>query len=54
MTESSVMDTLLHCNSHKLGLHTDRKVTVFEMKAQMKEIVTEHTSLKYIVGNQDG
>jgi len=29
MIESSVMDTLLQRNSHKLCLHTDKKVTVF-------------------------
>jgi hypothetical protein len=48
------MDTLLYHNSHEVCLHTDRKVNVFEMKAQMREIVTKHTSSKYIVGNQDG
>jgi len=53
LIESSVMDTLLYFNSHKFCLHTDRKVTVFEKKAQVREIVTEHTSSKYIVGKQD-
>jgi len=53
LIESSVTDTLLYRNSHKFCLHTNWKVTVFEMKALMREIVTEHTSSKYIVWNQD-